>query len=90
LAAVVRSEARYIGLIGSKRKIIKIFSDLREQGVSTEQLSRVHAPIGLNIGAVTPAEIAVSIAAELVAVRRESINQPVTTMRLTPAQLGHL
>jgi xanthine dehydrogenase accessory factor len=90
LAAVVRSPAKYIGLIGSKRKIIKIFSDLLEQGVSNEQLSKVHAPIGLNIGAVTPAEIAVSIAAELVAVRRESIDQPVSTMRLTKAQLGNL
>jgi xanthine dehydrogenase accessory factor len=66
LAAVVRSQARYIGLIGSKRKILKIFAELREQGVSTEQLSKVHAPIGYAIGAVTPAEIAVSIAAELI------------------------
>jgi xanthine dehydrogenase accessory factor len=90
LAAVVRSQARYIGLIGSRRKIITIFSELREQGVSTEQLTRVHAPIGLNIGAVTPAEIAVSIAAELIAARRGSIDRPVTSMQLTPAQMNRV
>jgi xanthine dehydrogenase accessory factor len=90
LASVVRSQARYIGLIGSQRKIITIFSQLREQGVTTEQLSRVHAPIGLNLGAVTPAEIAVSIAAELIAVRRGSVDQPVTTMRLTQSQIDRL
>jgi xanthine dehydrogenase accessory factor len=88
LAAVVRSRAGYIGLIGSKRKIIKIFSDLREQGVSSEQLNRVHAPIGLNLGAVTPAEIAVSIAAEIIAVRRGSLDQKtVAPMRLTQSQI---
>jgi len=90
LAAVARSQARYIGLIGSKRKIVKIFSELRAHGISTEQLSRVHAPIGLNIGAVTPGEIAVSIAAELIAVRRGSLDHPVATMRLTPVQIDHL
>jgi xanthine dehydrogenase accessory factor len=88
LAAVVRSRAGYIGLIGSKRKIIKIFSDLREQGVSSEQLNRVHAPIGLNLGAVTPAEIAVSISAEIIAVRRGSLDQKtVAPMRLTQSQI---
>jgi xanthine dehydrogenase accessory factor len=90
LAAVVRSQARYIGLIGSRRKIVRIFSELREQGVSTEQLSRVHAPIGLSIGAITPAEIAVSIAAELIAVRRGSNDNPVSKMGLTPAQINRI
>jgi xanthine dehydrogenase accessory factor len=70
LAAVVNSAARYIGLIGSKRKIKVIFDDLVAQRVSLEMIGRVHAPIGLEIAAVTPAEIAVSIAAELIAVRR--------------------
>ena len=90
LAAVVRSDARYIGLIGSKRKIVKIFQDLQAQGVSADQLSRVHAPVGLDIGAVTPAEIAVSIAAQLVAARRGLVNQPALPMRLTPAQIARL
>jgi xanthine dehydrogenase accessory factor len=70
LAAVIDSPARYLGLIGSKRKVKTIFEDLVSQGVSLERLLRVHAPIGLEIGAVTVPEIAVSIAAELVAVRR--------------------
>ena len=90
LAAVVRSKARYIGLIGSRRKILKIFSDLRDQGVSTGQLSRTHAPIGLNIGAVTPAEIAVSIAAEIVAVRRGAVDRPITAMRLPISVIDRL
>jgi xanthine dehydrogenase accessory factor len=90
LAAVVQSQAKYVGLIGSKRKIVKIFSDLREQGVTNEQLNRVHAPIGFSIGAVTPAEIAVSIAAELIAVRRGSIEHPITTMRLSREQIDRL
>jgi xanthine dehydrogenase accessory factor len=90
LSAVVRSQAKYIGLIGSRRKIIKIFEDLREQGCSTEQLSRVHAPIGLNIGAVTPAEIAISIAAELIALRRGRLDQPAKPMRLTQAMIDRL
>jgi xanthine dehydrogenase accessory factor len=87
LAAVVRSDAHYVGLIGSKRKIVRIFKDLHQQGISAEQLRQVHAPIGLDIGAVTPAEIAVSIAAELIAVRRNSAANPATPMRLSPAQI---
>jgi xanthine dehydrogenase accessory factor len=90
LAAVVRSSAAYIGLIGSKRKIITIFQQLLAEQVSTEDLSRAHAPIGLDIGAVTPAEIAVSIAAELVAVRRAKADQPVLPMRLTREQLDRI
>jgi xanthine dehydrogenase accessory factor len=67
---VIDSPARYIGLIGSKRKIKTIFDDLHAGGVPLEKLTRVHAPIGYEIGAVTVPEIAVSICAELVAVRR--------------------
>jgi xanthine dehydrogenase accessory factor len=70
LKAVVGSSARYIGMIGSRRKIKLILDDLREAGVGEELLQRVHAPIGLPIGAVTVREIAVSIAAELIQVRR--------------------
>jgi xanthine dehydrogenase accessory factor len=70
LHAVIDSQAKYIGLIGSKSKIKLIYDDLVSQGVSAEKLLRVHAPIGYDIGAVTVPEIAVSIAAELVAVRR--------------------
>jgi len=83
LAAVVQSSAAYVGLIGSKRKIVTIFEDLQSRGISIEQLARVHAPIGLDIGAVTPAEIAVSIAAELIAVRHQVGDRPAAPMRLS-------
>ncbi|MBC7785376.1 MAG: XdhC family protein [Burkholderiales bacterium] len=90
LAAVIRSPARYIGLIGSKRKILTILRQLADDGVPQELLSRVHAPIGLNIGAVTPAEIAVSIAAELVAVRRGKSAAPIAAMRIPQDNLAEL
>ena len=79
LAAVVSSKAGYVGLIGSKRKTLTILERLRDEGVPREDLARVRSPIGLDIGAVTPEEIAVSIAAELVAVRRgagASVGEP--------------
>jgi xanthine dehydrogenase accessory factor len=68
----VQTSARYIGMIGSKRKTITIFRELQNEGLEAELFDRVHAPIGLDIGAVTPEEIAVSITAELIAVRRKS------------------
>lgn len=77
LAAVVDSPAKYIGMIGSRRKIALIFDDLRRRGVTDEQLARVRAPIGLDIKAVTPEEIAVSIAAELISVRRAEYRKSV-------------
>jgi 5-methylthioadenosine/S-adenosylhomocysteine deaminase len=71
LQALATRDLRYLGLIGSRAKVARIYDQLLTEGRATlEQLSRVHAPIGLDIGAVTPQEIAVSIAAELVAVRR--------------------
>lgn len=70
LAAVLGSPAGYIGMIGSRRKVEVVFDDLREAGATPEQLGRIHAPIGLDINAVTTEEIGLSIAAQLVAVRR--------------------
>lgn len=70
LGAVLGSQAKYIGMIGSQRKIDVIFDDLRQGGASEAALAEVHAPIGLKIGAVTTEEIAISIAAELISVRR--------------------
>jgi xanthine dehydrogenase accessory factor len=61
--------ARYVGLIGSRRKIKMIFDDLQSEGVSSEALERVHAPLGIDIGSQTVPEIAVSICAELVSHR---------------------
>ncbi len=60
------TDARYIGMIGSKRKINTIYKSLKEEGVPEGEFKRVHAPIGLDIGAETPEEIAVSILAEIV------------------------
>lgn len=62
--------ADYVGLIGSKRRTRIVLERLRESGVGSEQLAKVHAPIGLDIGAVTPEEVALAILAEIVAVRR--------------------
>lgn len=63
-------DLRYLGLIGSRAKVARIQDALIAEGMPVECLERVHAPIGLDIGAVTPAEIAVSILAQLIAVRR--------------------
>lgn len=71
LDAVIRRPARYIGMIGSKRKSRMILKDLAEAGVPQEMIDRVHTPIGLPIAAVTVPEIAVSIAAELIQTRRQ-------------------
>jgi xanthine dehydrogenase accessory factor len=68
----VQTRARYVGMIGSKRKVIAIFKALKEEGLPEHLFDRVHAPIGLDIGAVTPEEIGVAITAELIAIRRHS------------------
>src|SRR5437667_1868518 len=68
----VQTQARYIGMIGSKRKTISIFRELTKEGVPAQLFERVHAPVGLDIGAITPEEIAVAITAELIAVRRHA------------------
>src|SRR5262249_5001957 len=72
LYQLVRSPARYVGMIGSKRKIKLIYEDLIAKGISAEMLGRVHAPLGLDIGSKTVPEIAVSIVAELIACRNLS------------------
>ena len=64
--------ARYVGMIGSRRKIKMIFDDLVNEGVSEEALERVYAPLGIDIGSQTVPEIAVSICAELVSHRNRS------------------
>jgi xanthine dehydrogenase accessory factor len=78
----VGTAARYIGMIGSKRKVIEIYHALEAEGVRLERFARVHAPIGLEIGALTPEEIAISIAAELIAERRNASAQPHKTVRV--------
>jgi len=71
LASVIESDAAYIGMIGSRKKNATVFQYLEEQGVSAQELKKVHAPIGIDIGAQTPEEIAVSIIAEIIQVRRK-------------------
>ncbi|HEY1270857.1 MAG TPA: XdhC/CoxI family protein, partial [Terriglobales bacterium] len=68
----VQTQARYIGMIGSKRKTVAIYKELQKEGLSPQLFERVHAPVGLDIGAITPEEIAVAITAELVAIRRHA------------------
>jgi xanthine dehydrogenase accessory factor len=66
----IDTPARYIGMVGSGRKVLAVYEQLEAQGVSHESLKRVFAPIGLQIAAATPEEIAISIVAELIAIRR--------------------
>lgn len=75
LRAVAGRPFRYIGMIGSRAKVKRIFDELGEGGCPADWLQQIHAPIGLDIGAVTPAEIAVSILAELVAARNGRLEQ---------------
>ena len=76
LRALSAAPLRYLGLIGSKAKIRRIFDALLEEGASPAALEGVHAPIGLDIGAITPQEIAVSIVAELIAAKHGRIADP--------------
>jgi xanthine dehydrogenase accessory factor len=85
LAWAVRTPARYIGMIGSKRKVISVYKALERDGYSPEEFERVNAPVGLDIGALSPEEIAVSIAAELIAVRRNAKNLPHKAVKLARA-----
>ena len=66
----VQTQAKYIGMVGSRRKAITVFQELTKEGLKPELFERVHSPVGLDIGAITPEEIAISIVAELIGVRR--------------------
>ena len=78
----VETEARYVGMIGSKKKIQAASLKLESEGVSGERLKRVHMPIGLDIGAVGPEEIAVAIVAEMIHYRRRGMEHPLSKMAL--------
>jgi xanthine dehydrogenase accessory factor len=66
----VTTNARYVAMIGSKRKVIGVVKELQQEGIPPGAFERIHAPMGFEIGAVTPEEIAVSVVAEMIAVRR--------------------
>ena len=76
LRALAAAQVRYVGLIGSRAKVKRIYDELRSEGMTPDALKAVHAPIGLDIGAITPQEIAVSILAELIAVKHGKIAEP--------------
>jgi xanthine dehydrogenase accessory factor len=76
MRALAARPLRYLGLIGSKAKVKRIFDALLEEGLSADLLRSVHAPIGLDIGAITPQEIGVSIVAELIAVKHGKVADP--------------
>ncbi len=81
--ALAARDLRYLGLIGSRAKVARIFDALEAEGMPAECLARVHAPIGLDIGAITPAEIAISILAELIAIRHGK-DVSAVSMKWTP------
>jgi xanthine dehydrogenase accessory factor len=80
LRAALATEAAYIGMIGSPGKVKNIFKSLLRRGFSREALERVHAPIGLDLGAETPDEIALSIAAEILMQRRQASGAPLKSV----------
>lgn len=88
LQAVIGSPARYIGMIGSRRKCKLIFDDLAATGVARERLERVHAPIGLPIDAVTVPEIAISIVAQLIETRRKGRRRAHSVEGPLPCETG--
>jgi xanthine dehydrogenase accessory factor len=86
LRAVIATDADYVGLIGSKRRTNIVLDRLREAGADLEKLSKVHAPVGLDIGAVTPEEVALAILAEMVAERRGGQGGSLSSWRRDPGK----
>ena len=82
LAAVLGRGVRFVGLLGSRPKLVHVVTALEERGVPPEQLAQVRCPLGVEIGAVTPEEIAVSVLAEMIAVRRGIAPSDVRPMRM--------
>jgi xanthine dehydrogenase accessory factor len=80
LKAALETNAAYIGMIGSPSKVKRIFKELLKEDISYERLEQVHAPIGLDLGAETPDEIALSIAAEMVMIRKKGSGASLKTM----------
>ncbi len=76
LKALLNKEFKYMGVLGSKKKMEKLFDDYRKEGISESVLQRIHTPIGLDIKSQTPEEIAVSIAAEIIKVKNKAHSRP--------------
>ena len=75
LEVVINMPLRYVGMIGSKSKIIKCFESLKKRGITKSQLENIYAPIGLDIGGETPEEIALAILSEIQSVKYKRTNQ---------------
>ncbi len=93
LRALAQRELRYLGLIGSRAKVARLYAALGEESIPLDRLRNVHAPVGLDIGAVSPQEIAVSILAELIAVKYGKLDTAapsglggIAPLRWTPAE----
>ncbi|MBN8734506.1 MAG: XdhC family protein [Acidobacteria bacterium] len=85
----IEQPARYVAMIGSKRKVLGVKKEIVKEGVAEELFARLHAPMGLEIGAISPEEIAVSVVAEMIAVRRApegKWRQAAKSMFVNPAQ----
>jgi xanthine dehydrogenase accessory factor len=82
LEKVVKTDAKYIGMIGSKTKTLTILKKLNEKGIPDQILKKVYSPIGISIGALTPQEIALSIVSELVKIRRIGDTSKTNHMRI--------
>jgi xanthine dehydrogenase accessory factor len=94
LKLAIATPARYLAMIGSKRKVLNVIRELEKEGVSRAAFEKIHAPMGLDIGAISPEEIAVSVAAEMIAVRRgaasnwRALSMSVFASEQTPAVLA--
>ena len=84
LTQLIQKDFKYIGMIGSQRKIRTMEEELQKQGVPKEAFSKLHAPIGLDIGAETPEEIAISIAAEIIAAKKGKLDILESNQRKEP------
>jgi xanthine dehydrogenase accessory factor len=90
LAAALRTEASYVTLVASKKRSATVLDYLRETGLTEDRLARLKYPAGLDLGAVTPEEIALSILAEILQIRRSRpipAVQPITSAEAEPAQV---
>ncbi len=81
LRKAIDGGARYIALIASRKRAALVFDHLREQGVSEERLKEIRAPAGLDLGAITPEEIALSIMSEIVSIRRGGTGRPLASLK---------
>lgn len=90
MRVAIETNPDYVGLIGSKRRTSIVIDRLREAGTPEEQLTKIHAPIGLDIGAVTPEEVALAIMAEIVTIRRGGTGIPLRHKKAQKTQVKTL